>query len=66
MFDSASRAEKGGISMYENSRERAKNMITMEEYLRKRQVIKNRECNCNTEGELESEHVLKLTELLYV
>ena len=65
--DAVCRTEKGGgISMREDSRETAGNMISMEEYLRKRQAIRRRERAQRTDREQETEDALKLTELLYV
>ena len=65
--DAVCRTEKGGgISMREDSRETAGNMISMEEYLKKRQAIRRRERGQRTEGERETVAALKLTELLYV
>ena len=58
--------KEGGISMREDSRETARNMIAMEEYLRKRQAIRRRERAQRTDREQETEDALKLTELLYV
>ena len=58
--------KEGGISMREDSRETARNMISMEEYLRKRQAIRRRERGQRTEGGRETVAALKLTELLYV
>ena len=52
--------------MREDSRETAGNMISMEEYLRKRQAIRRRERGPRTDGERETVAALKLTELLYV
>lgn len=67
IIDAACRTEKeGGISMREDSRETARNMISMEEYLRKRQAIRRRERSQRADRERETEEALKLTELLYV
>lgn len=52
--------------MREDSRETAGNMISMEEYLRKRQAIRRRERGQRTDRERETVAALKLTELLYV
>ena len=52
--------------MREDSRETARNMISMEEYLKKRQAIRRRERSQRADRERETEEALKLTELLYV
>ena len=52
--------------MRDDSKKTTGNMISMEEYLKKRQVIRQRERAQKTKREQESETVLKLTELLYV
>lgn len=65
--DTACQIEKeGGISMRDDSKKTTGNMISMEEYLKKRQAIRQREPAQKTKREQEAETVLKLTELLYV
>lgn len=59
-------AEKeGGISMRQDSRKTAANMITMEEYLKKRQAIKRQE-NTERTDRPRGADALKLAEMLYV
>ena len=59
-------AEKeGGISMRQDSRKTAANMIAMEEYLKKRQAIKNQE-NTERTDRPRGADALKLAEMLYV
>ena len=52
--------------MRDDSKKTPGNMISMEEYLKKRQAIRQRERAQKTKREQEAETVLKLTELLYV
>ena len=52
--------------MRDDSKKTTGNMISMEEYLRKRQAIRRRERAQRTDREQETEDALKLTELLYV
>ena len=59
-------AEKeGGISMRQDSRKTAANMITMEEYLKKRQAIKRQEDSGRSDHSRGAD-ALRLAELLYV
>ena len=52
--------------MCQNSNETAENMISMEEYLKKRQAMAPPAVRLQTEGTKEPETALKLAELLYV
>ena len=58
--------KKGGIFMRQNSNETAGNMISMEEYLKKRQAMTPPAARWQTEGKEEPVTALKLAELLYV
>ena len=51
--------------MRQDSRKTAENMITMEEYLKKRQAIKRQEAAGRVER-TQSEDALKMAEILYV
>ena len=60
-------AEKeGGISMRQDSRKTAANMISMEEYLKKRQAMKKKKAGEKADTDLNAAAALKLAELLYV
>ena len=52
--------------MRQNSEETAANMISMEEYLQKRQAITGSEDECNSQYTSEIPSAWKLAELLYV
>ena len=52
--------------MRQNSDETAGNMISMEEYLKRRQAMTPPAARWQTEGTEEPETALKLAELLYV
>ncbi len=52
--------------MRQNSSETAGNMISMEEYLKRRQAMTPPAARWQTEGAEEPETALKLAELLYV
>lgn len=52
--------------MSEDSRKTAGNMISMEEYLRKRQAIRCRENTRKTDRDRAGTEALKLAELLFV
>ncbi len=52
--------------MCQDSSETARNMISMEEYLKKRQAMDPSETILGTEHIKETETALKLAELLYV
>lgn len=52
--------------MREDSRETARNMISMEEYLRKRQAVRRRETVQNDDQREYAAETLKLVEILYV
>ena len=52
--------------MRQNSNQTAENMISMEEYLKKRQAMAPPAVRWQTEGTKEPETALKLAELLYV
>lgn len=58
--------KKGGISMRQDSGKTARNMISMEEYLKKRQAIRMRETARGTDRAQSAAEALKLAEMLYV
>ena len=57
--------KEGGISMRQDSRKTTADMITMEEYLKKRQAIKKQQDTVRTDR-LRGADALRLAELLYV
>ena len=57
--------KEGGISMRQDSRKTTANMITMEEYLKKRQAIKRQEGTERADRSRGAD-ALKLAEMLYV
>lgn len=52
--------------MRQNSSETAGNMISMEEYLKKRQAMKKKKAGEKADTDLNAAAALKLAELLYV
>ena len=60
------RLKKEVFFMRQNSNETAGNMISMEEYLKRRQAMTPPAARWQTEGTEEPETALKLAELLYV
>lgn len=60
------RLKRGGIFMRQNSDETPGNMISMEEYLKRRQAVAPPAARRQTKGADEPETALKLAELLYV
>lgn len=57
--------KEGGISMRQDSRKITADMITMEEYLKKRQAIKKQQDTVRTDRPRGAD-ALRLAELLYV
>lgn len=57
--------KEGGISMRQDSRKTTANVITMEEYLKKRQAIKRQEDSGRSDHSRGAD-ALRLAELLYV
>lgn len=52
--------------MHHNSSETASNVITMEEYLKRRQAIRQNEISPRSEREQAAASALKLAEILFV
>ena len=57
---------EGGIFMHQDSNEAASNVITMEEYLKRRQAIKQNEMGPRSEREQVAASALKMAEILFV